>query len=146
MSTGTIITIAMCIISTLSVIINVFVGSVVFDFIRKNKKTNEPQVKVSKRTPRNLSFEECNNVIDTIVADVYTNKFLVTYILKNLQLIPDLDEEVKEITTEICSCFSEDVMNDILYYYKKEYFIRMITRRVQKLLIDYINTHKPNVK
>lgn len=110
---------------------------------KKKETTTHKQETIKKPS---LTFDECNHIIDSIIDEVYTNKYFVFYRLKEIDVIPKMDEEVTKMTKEIMTGFSLDVLNDMYYYYDREFLIKKITRQVQKLLINYTNTYKPNTK
>lgn len=132
-----------CILLSALVILN---GLTLFFYL--NKKNEKPVIQqpITKPSNLNLSFDECNEIIAYIVDDIYKNKYLLYYRLRDMTIIPEMDEEVTIITKEIISCFSDGVKEQIYRYYTEEYFVVMITRHIQKLLIDYINTYKPSTK
>ena len=93
-----------------------------------------------------LTFDEVNSVIDAIVNEIWTNKYEITYTLKDLRVIPKLDQEIRDITKDILNAFSDDFKQNVYRYYSKEYFIILITRKAQYLTIAYTKDHKPSSK
>lgn len=108
----------------------------------KNKKKSNSPVYIGQ----NLSFIEVNEVIDTVIDEVYKQKYLLHYTLKELVVIPDMNNEIKKLTTEVLDAFSESFLNEVYKYYTRQYFIYMITRKCQMLLVEWTHTHKPNTK
>ena len=92
-----------------------------------------------------MTFAECNEVIDQVVNEVYGNKYLLNYRLRQLTVIPDLENETISMIKEIFNAFSDEQKNNIYLYYTEEYFIQLITRKCQVLLINYTNEYKPKV-
>lgn len=118
-----------------------------------NKKTNEnkdmnlySELIKSNSKKLNLTFEEVNEVIDEVYEEITKKKYMLYYRLKELSIIPDMEGEAKIISNEILNAFDPGFIEQVHKYYSSEYFIRMITRRVQMFLVDYTNTYKPPVK
>ena len=119
--------------------------------VLKNKKNNEveeteefepeEQVEINR-----LSFDEVNEIIDYIMNDIVNNKWFLYYRLKEIKIIKKMDDDIAEITKEIIAAFSPDFMLSANQYYTPEFFITMITRRVQVKLIEYTQKYKPNAK
>lgn len=112
-------------------------------FIEYKRRKNE-NAPIPLLTP--LSFEECESILSIIIDDVYTNKYLVQYRLRDLTVIPKMDDEIKKITLDIISSMSDNLKRSFECYYTEGYLVSMITRKVQLLLIEYTNKHKPLVK
>lgn len=93
----------------------------------------------------NLSFEVLNKIIDLVVNEI-SEKYILSYKLREIQIIPNMDEEIKNISKEIVMSFSDEILREIRLYYTEEYFVAMITRKIQLLLIDYTDRNKPNTK
>ncbi len=93
-----------------------------------------------------LSFTECNEMVDYIIDDIWKNKYFLNYRLRELTIIPSMDDEITLFTKEIIDSISPNTMVEILKYYSYEYLIKKITRKAQMLLIDYTNTYKPSTK
>lgn len=118
-----------------------------------NKKTNKnndmnlySELIKSNSKKLNLTFEEVNEVIDEVYEEITKKKYMLYYRLKELSIIPDMEGEAKIISNEILNAFDPGFIEQVHKYYSTEYFIRMITRRVQMFLVDYTNTYKPPVK
>lgn len=92
-----------------------------------------------------MSFEECNTVINAVVEEVYNHKYGLYYKLKEMTIIPNMDEEIMAMTKEVLESFSESQYREFNRYYTKEYIARLITRKIQIKLIDYVGNNKPNV-
>ena len=94
----------------------------------------------------NLSYEDVNVIIEGIISEIFTNKYLLYYKLKEITIIPKMDEEITTITKEVINAFSDTLIHEIGKYYSKDFLVMMITRKVQILLVDYTNNNKPNTK
>lgn len=104
----------------------------------KSTKKEEPSF--------NLTYEEVNVIIEGIITEIFNNKYLLYYKLKEITVIPKMDEEITNITKEVINAFSDTLIHEIGKYYSKDFLVIMITRKVQILLVDYTNNHKPNTK
>lgn len=93
-----------------------------------------------------LEFEKLNKIIDSIVEEVYTNKYLLYYRLREVKIIKHMDKEILDITSEIYESFSPTIVYNIKIYYGEEYFIKKLTRTVQMYLVEYTDKHKPKTK
>ena len=101
---------------------------------------------LSNITSLKLSFDDCNRIIDFIVDDIWKNKYFISYRLRDISIIPSMDDEIILFVNEVIESISNDVMNEALKYYSHEYLIKKITRTAQMLFIEYTNTYKPNTK
>lgn len=93
-----------------------------------------------------LSFEQCEEILGVIITDVYNNKYYLHYRLKDIKVIPKMDQEIVDITKEILDGMSPHLKKSFAMYYTDEYLVSMITRRVQALLVQYTNDNKPMTK
>ena len=116
----------------------------IFSLIRVVKRNKQVKVPEPVRVP--LSFEQCEEILTVIIDDIYKNKYFLQYILRELTVIPKMDDEIQKITKDIYSAMSPYLIYSYRTYYTESYLISMITRRVQMLLVEYTNTYKPNVK
>lgn len=100
-----------------------------------------------KQPPSNiLSFDDINEIIATVAESVF-HKYEFMYTTKSVYLIPKMDEEIKKITKEIMSAFSDNVINNILMYYTKAHLYKITTRMVYNFLMVYMQkTPAKNVK
>ena len=105
-------------------------------------------IELGNRIPSsmNLSYDDINVIIEGIITEIFTNKYLLYYKLKDVRVIPNMDEEITTITKEVINAFSNDLIHEISKFYSKDFLVMMITRKVQILLVDYTNNNKPNTK
>lgn len=94
----------------------------------------------------NLSFEQCNTIIDNIIDDIWTNKYYYIYRLKDVRVISKMSDEINMCVNDVLSAISDDVKLEICKYYTYEYLIKKITRQVKNLFIDYTYKFKPSTK
>lgn len=94
---------------------------------------------------RPMSYEECTNVIDTVIKEIYVNKYQLYYTLKEIKIIPDMDKEIESMAKEVLSAFSETQYREFSRYYTNTYLAQYITRNIQLLFIEYTDKNKPNV-
>lgn len=138
MTTGNLILILSC---TAIIPVICFIGCLIYlSRVNFNKKEEKNDNHVY------LSFDEVNEIIDTTIDEILVNKWKVYYRLKDIRIIPKMDQDIATITKEIITAFSPVFLESVEYYYTKEFFYTMITRRVQLFLINYTNEYKPPVK
>lgn len=90
-----------------------------------------------------LSYTELNEIIDSVVDELWNQKYQMNYLLRGVDIIPGMDAEIAEMAKEVVASINKNLWANIYRYYDDEYFGAMIVRRVQLLFIDYINRHKP---
>lgn len=93
-----------------------------------------------------LSLNEIYDVIDAVSEEIITNKYEIYYKLKEIKVIPKMDDEIKKITTDILNAFSPTFKESVSDYYSERYFIEMISRRAQAFAIKYTSENKPKSK
>lgn len=94
----------------------------------------------------NLSFDEVNDTIETIVSEVFNNKYLINYKLRDIRILKDMQEEVTKITLDVMSAFDQKFLTQAHRFYTKEYLVQMVTRRVTMLIILYTKEYKPKTR
>lgn len=92
-----------------------------------------------------MTFEECTDVIDTVIKEIYVNKYQLYYTLKEIKIIPNMDEEIIKMSKEVLGAFSETQYREFSRYYTDTYLGQYITRSIQLLFIEYTDKNKPNV-
>jgi hypothetical protein len=93
-----------------------------------------------------LSYTDLNEIIDSIVDELWNQKYQMNYLLRGVDIIPDMDGDIAEMAKEVTASINSNLWANIHRYYDSDYFGAMIVRRVQLLFIDYINRHKPPTK
>lgn len=91
----------------------------------------------------NLSFDEVNDTIETVVSEIYNNKYLINYKLRDVRILSDMQDEVTKITIDVMSAFDQRFLNQAYRYYTREYLVQMVTRRATMLIILYTKEFKP---
>lgn len=115
--------------------------------ISKLEDINNENPKVETATKKlNISFDEMNKIIDSVFEEISQNKYLIHYILREIKVIPKMDEEIKSLTMDVLHAFSPEFRETLYSVYSEDYVIQMITRRSQKFMIDYLDKHKPRSK
>ena len=138
-------------------ILLLYVGSLIAVgfFIRHTVKKYETEMKtissniqnqITARPVLRLSFSECNDIINTVIDDIWKNKYFITYRLREMRTIPSMDNEIASFVKDVMGSLSLDIIKEAEKYYSQEYIIQKITRQAQMLFIEYINTYKPNTK
>lgn len=95
---------------------------------------------------KTLSYTELNEIIDSIVDELWNQKYQTNYLLRGVDIIPDMDGDIAEMAKEVTASINSNLWANIHRYYDSDYFGAMIVRRVQLLFIDYINRYKPPTK
>lgn len=106
---------------------------------------NQGKLRRKELELENLTFDDVCTVIDCIVKEVIDKHFL-NYRLRDIRIIPDMSDDVNTITKEIYESFSRTFIRQAMKFYSKEYFIRLITRRVEIYLVQYTDQYKPTTK
>ena len=119
-------------------------SSVILAFNTIGTKKEEPRKEQKRLTT--LTVNEVNEIMEYISNEVITNKYEVYYELKDLRIIPNMEEEITNITKDILNAFSDNFKENVKLYYSEEYFITLITRRAQYFLIEYTKKNKPKSK
>lgn len=91
----------------------------------------------------NLSFDDVNDTIETVVSEVYNNKYLINYKLRDVRILKDMQEEVTKITMDVMNAFDQRFLNQAYRFYTREYLVQMVTRRVTMLILLYTKEYKP---
>lgn len=107
---------------------------------------NTEDVEKNKRPMNMLSFQEVQMIINERIDDLWKTKYLLYYTIREIKVIPNMPKEIEDFANELLDSLSEDLYKNILLYYSKEYFVKMITRQAQILMVDYTNTNKPVTK
>ena len=114
------------------------------DKIEKAKSNDENIVEIPKKL--NMSFDEMNKIIDAVFEEISQNKYLIHYILKEIKVIPKMDEEIRNLTMDVLHAFSPEFRQTLYSVYSEDYVVKMLTRRSQKFMIEYLDKHKPRSK
>ena len=93
-----------------------------------------------------MSFEDVNEVLETVLMDIWSNKYLLYYRLRDIIVIPNMDEEARLITKDVMDALSPEFINYASRYYNTDHITRMIVRKAQVLLIEYLDKHKPSTR
>jgi len=132
---------------TLPIVITLIIGFIIIHkrmlkVIDRVESSNQPNNIIPGRP---MSFEECTNIIDTVIREVYTNKYQLYYTLKEMTIIPNMDDEIESIAKEVLNAFSDTQYVEFSRYYTNTYLVQYITRSIQLLLVEYTDKNKPNV-
>lgn len=93
-----------------------------------------------------LSYETVNTIVNDTFTEIWSNKYLMNYVLKEMVVIPNMDEEIQAMTEDVYNALGANVKHNLLKYYDMEYFIKKITRQTTVTFMEYIKTHKPPSK
>lgn len=95
---------------------------------------------------KDLSYEQVNTIVNDIIDEIWTQKYQLSYLLRGIDIIPDMGHDVAEMAGDVTRAINENLWINILKYYSKEYFGAQMARQVEMLFIDYTNKHKPPSK
>ena len=93
-----------------------------------------------------LEYTELNTIVDDIVNELWSQKYQMNYLLRGVDVIPDMTNDIAEMAREVVSSINQNLWANIDRYYDRAYFGSMITRKVEILFIEYTNRHKPPSK
>lgn len=102
----------------------------------------------TKRMPeyRDIPYDELNAIIDDIINDIWKNKYLWKYKLKEVVMIKDMNKEIEAFTGEVLSSLGKNLLHNCDKYYTHEYFVKKITRHSMFLFIEYTKENRPPIK
>lgn len=100
----------------------------------------------NKRPINILSYQEVQLIINERIDDLWKTKYLLYYTIREIKVIPNMPKEIEDFAKELLGSLSDDLYKNIIMYYSEEYFVQMITRQAQILMVDYTNTNKPVTK
>lgn len=112
--------------------------------IKSIERDHEETIKNMKYTP--LSFEDINEILTTVMDELWVNKYYMNYYLRDAAVVPDVDKDIANFSKEVFSALSENVVDNALKYYKFDYLIEKITRQSTIIFMDYIKKNKPPSK
>jgi len=136
-----------CVIIALAIMATNIGNFILTDKVNKlDKKISESTNNAPSTVKLNLSIDEINKHIDTIFDEIKQNKYLLYFKLRELTIIPNMDDEITNMTTDVIHAFSAEFRNTLYSVYSEEYVIQMITRRAQQFMVDYIAANKPKSK
>ena len=104
------------------------------------------------RTKKEERFEPINdyetlmNILDETIQREIKHKHELDYKLKDIKVIYNFEEDLKEITTSILSALSPSVLKELEYYHPRDYIIKYVTRYVEIYLIEYTRKNKIRTK
>lgn len=93
-----------------------------------------------------LSVDDVNMIIADVIEELWNNKYLVAYRLKNAKVIANMDDEIREFSKEVYSALSANVIHNAKKYYSYNYMIERITRQATVLLFDYTKKYNSSSK
>ena len=142
MTTGMIIATAVIIVCSVTAI--VFGAINLFSNRRLQKQLS--RMSTTQDNGPHLSYEQCNTILENVIDDIWKNKYFLDYRLREVSIIPNMDQEITLFTKEVLASISDRVMLDLLRFYSHDYIVAKILRKSQMLFVDYTNTFKPNTK
>lgn len=102
----------------------------------------------NKEKPRIIARDA--DILISIVNNVIQNEFLMKikleYELKKLNMIVEFEKELKKLTVSVISSFSEPFLEELGYYFSKEYIIKYVGKQMEVFLIEFTNNKKIKTK
>lgn len=93
-----------------------------------------------------LTYIQVNEIVTDIIEELWSNKYGFNYAVRDAVVVPDMDKDIQDFSTEVFSALSENVKINIAKYYNMEYFIKKITRQSTAIFIKYLKENKPPSK
>lgn len=121
----------------LTFVLSVYIFVMVFSFLIFRKK--------EKNKPSN-DYETLMNILNSIIEREIKYKHELDYKIKDIRVIYNFEEDLKQLTLNIISGISKELMNELLYYHPKEYIFKYIARVVEYYLIEYTRKNKVKTK
>jgi hypothetical protein len=104
-------------------------------------KKEEPRV----FAPTN-NYETLFAILDSIIQREVQYKTVLDYKIKDVRVIYNFEDDLKELTTKIVFSLSEPFFRELEYYHSREYIIKYVTRYVEAFLIEYTRQNKIKTK
>jgi cell shape-determining protein MreC len=125
----------------LMIIIACYIIAVVVAIVLFKSKKEEPKVVV----PSN-EYSTLMEILDSIIQREIQYKNTLDYKVKDIRVIYNFQEDLKELTTKILTSLSEPFFQELEYYHSREYIIRYVTRYVEAFLIQFTRQNKIKTK
>lgn len=127
----------------LGIIYFAFINSLFVWFYYHMRKRDrlEGHIVVGKR---DMELSEILSIISTVQEELFINKYFLLYDLSDRTYV-DIEKETRNIAFEVYSIISPNVLNQALYYVSAEYIIQLISRNVQRTLIEWLKKNKPEM-
>jgi hypothetical protein len=126
---------------TAAFILGMYLIAMLFGTFLFNKNKKEQR----QETPAN-SYDELMAIVTSIMEREIKFKHDMDYKVKDVKVIYDFEEDLKEITKKIIAGISPELFKDLEYYHPRQYLITVITRNVQIFLIEYTRQNKISSK
>lgn len=117
-----------------------YLVSMIFGFIvLKPKKEKERFI------PSN-DYGTLIEILEVSIKREIQHKHDLDYKIKDIRVIYNFEEDLKEITGRIMSSLSPSFFEELQYYHSREYIIKHVTRTVQIFLIEFTRANKIKTK
>lgn len=82
-----------------------------------------------------MSEEQIKKILNGTINDIFIKRQTLVYDLNNVRFY-ELQDELKEICSEIDTVFSESFKKEFAFYFTNEYWYKYIVNLVELLLLD----------
>lgn len=93
-----------------------------------------------------LSLDDVETVVNSVIQEIWTNKYYLNYYIRNVVIIPKMPEEISDMTKDVYAALSPNVKINALKYYTNEYFLQKIIRQTEMHFMEYTKQHRPPSK
>jgi hypothetical protein len=125
----------------LMIIIACYIIAITVAIVMFKSKKEEPKVVV----PSN-EYSTLMEILDSIIQREIQYKVTLDYKVRDIRVIYNFQEDLKELTTKILSSLSEPFFQELDYYHSRKYIIQYVTRYVEAFLIEYTRQNKIKTK
>ena len=108
--------------------------------IQTYKEMKSPKQKL------NIPYDELMGILVERIKEEFRYKYLLDYRIKDVRVIYDLAGDTKDMSKKILASLTPDFYANIELYHTKEYIIRIVTREVEILMLDYTDKFKIDSK
>jgi hypothetical protein len=119
----------------MTVIIVCYLISIAFGIYLFRTKKEEKFVPIN-------DYETLISILDETIQKEIKYKHELHYKLKDIKVIYDFEEDLRDIATSILSALSPTVLKELEYYHPRDYIIKYVARYVEVFLIEYTRKNK----
>ena len=115
-------------------------------FDNESKKREYEIQKAQTPIHRDIAYDELERIIENVITEIWNNKYLWNYRLRDVRVIPNMPNEIDNFVKEVISSLGSNIMYNLDKYYTHEYFVRKVARRSQILFVEYQRAYRPQTK
>lgn len=83
------------------------------------------------------TFEECKDVLDTVIADVVVDLEL-RYTINEVKIVRNVQQDVVACSKEVFSLLSPNIYNQLQYHVTEKYIMQYVSRNVKSFILGYM--------